>query len=77
MLFRTTPAVTCTPISPLDGITARAQKNGSTVTYSNGDDVAEATRLAKEADVVLVFGWLGMGEFADIPNLSLQQNGDA
>jgi beta-glucosidase len=76
-LFRTTPSVTCEPISPLDGITARAAKNGSTVTFANGDDLAAAAAAARAADVVLVFGWSGMGEFTDLTGLSLAQNGDA
>ncbi len=76
-LFRTTPSVTCDPISPLDGITARAARSGSTVTFANGDDVAAAAAVAKAADVVFVFGWSGMGEFTDLTSLSLAQNGDA
>ncbi|MBB2940736.1 beta-glucosidase [Actinoplanes lutulentus] len=77
MRFRDSPAMTCTPVAPLESITARAARTGSSVVFNNGDDVAAAAATAATADVALVFGWYGMGEFADPASLSLSDNGDA
>jgi beta-glucosidase len=77
MRFRNSPAMTCTPVAPLESITERAARTGSSVIFNNGDDVAAAAATAAEADVALVFGWYGMGEFADPAGLSLANGGDA
>ncbi|MEU4690479.1 glycoside hydrolase family 3 C-terminal domain-containing protein [Actinoplanes sp. NPDC023714] len=77
MRFRDTPAMTCTPVAPLESITARAARTQSSVVFDNGDDVAAAAATAAEADVAVVFGWYGMGEFADPASLSLADGGDA
>jgi beta-glucosidase len=65
------------PVAPLDGITARASQNGSTVVFDNGGDLASAAATARSADVAIVFGYYREGEFTDRPNLSLDNNGDA
>ncbi|HEX2362748.1 MAG TPA: glycoside hydrolase family 3 C-terminal domain-containing protein [Jiangellaceae bacterium] len=45
--------------------------------YDNGSDLAAAAAAAADADVAVVFGYVRMGEFNDLPNLRLQRNGDA
>jgi beta-glucosidase len=64
-------------IAPLDSITQRAAATGSSVAYNNGADLAAAAATAKDADVVVVFGYYKEGEFSDRSNLSLDGNGDA
>jgi beta-glucosidase len=73
----TAPAVPCTPIAPLDSITARVAASGGTVTFNDGSDPAAAAATAAAADVAIVFGYYREGEFADRPSLSLDGNGDA
>jgi beta-glucosidase len=73
----TRPAVPCVPVAPLDGISARAAQDGSTVVFDNGSDLASAAATARNADVALVFGYYLEGEFNDRPNLALDGNGDA
>jgi beta-glucosidase len=73
----TRPNVPCTPIAPLDGISARAAQSGGTVTFNDGSDPAAAAATAAAADVAIVFGHYQSGEFADRPNISLDANGDA
>lgn len=65
------PSVPCTPVAPLDGITARAAQDGSTVVFNNGSDLASAAATAADADVAIVFGYYREGEFTDRPHLSL------
>jgi beta-glucosidase len=65
------------PVSPLDGITARASQNGSPVVFNDGSDLASAAATARSADIAIVFGYYREGEFTDRPNLSLDNNGDA
>ena len=45
--------------------------------FNNGSDPAAAAAAAADADVAVVFGYVRMGEFNDLPNLRLQGNGDA
>ncbi|WP_440086005.1 beta-glucosidase [Streptosporangium sp. LJ11] len=66
-----------TPVAPLDAITARAARNGSQVVFDNGSDPAKAARTAASADVAVVFGYYTEGEFADLPDISLDGGGDA
>lgn len=75
MLFRISPAVTCDPVSVLDGITERAEQGGSSVVFENGDDIPAAVAAAQDADVVIAVGYSGMGEFAD-DDLRLDGNAD-
>jgi beta-glucosidase len=75
--LHTAPNIPCTAVAPLDSITARAQADGSTVTYANGSDLAAAAATAAGADVAIVFGYYREGEFADRPNISLDGDGDA
>jgi beta-glucosidase len=72
----TAPSVPCTPVPPLDAITARAAVSGGTVTFDAGTDVASAAATAAAADVAVVFGYYRSGEFGDRPNLSLDGGGD-
>jgi beta-glucosidase len=64
-------------VSPETAITDRAAKDGASVAWNNGSDVAAAAAAAARADVAVVFGYQRMGEFNDIPDLKLQGNGDA
>jgi beta-glucosidase len=73
----TRPNVPCTPIAPLESITARAARQGATVTFDDGSDPAAAASTARAADVAIVFGHYQSGEFADRPNISLDAGGDA
>jgi beta-glucosidase len=78
----TAPSVPCTPVAPLDGITARAAQDGSTVLFNNGSDLVSAATTAADADVAIVFGYYRSGEFTDRPHLSLDhvsltETGDA
>jgi len=47
------------------------------VIFDNGSDPAAAAAAAAAADVAVVFGYVRMGEFADLTDLRLQGNGDA
>ncbi|MDR2254052.1 MAG: glycoside hydrolase family 3 C-terminal domain-containing protein [Bifidobacteriaceae bacterium] len=64
-------------ISPLASITGRVESAGGQVTYAGGHDLEEAKAVAAAADVVVVFGYLAMSEFADPASLSLDDEGDA
>lgn len=65
------------PVAPLDAITARAARDGATVTFNNGSDVTAAAAAASAADVAIVFGYAKQGEFTDRSTLALDDNGDA
>ncbi len=67
----TAPGVPCTPIAPLDAITARAAQNGDIVLYNNGSNLDAAATTAAGANVAIVFGYYREGEGSDLPNLSL------
>lgn len=71
------PGIPCTPVAPLDGITARAEQDGNTVVFDNGADLASAAATAASADVAIVFGYYEEGEGEDRPNLNLDSDGDA
>jgi beta-glucosidase len=58
-------SVPCTPIAPLDSLTAWASANGGSVIFDNGADPATAAAVAATADVAVVFGHYREGEFAD------------
>jgi beta-glucosidase len=63
--------------TPLEGITARAASDGSTVVFDNGSDLTSAAATAAGADVAIVFGYYTQGEGSDMPDLSLDNGGDA
>ncbi len=67
----TNPSVPCTPIAPLDAITARAAQDGNTVVFNNGSVLTAAATTAASADVAIVFGYYRGGEGNDLPSLSL------
>lgn len=73
----TQPSVACTPVAPLDAITARAAQSGNTVVYNNGSDTAAAAAVAAGANVAIVFGYYRAGEGSDKATLSLDGNGNA
>ncbi|GAA4889015.1 hypothetical protein GCM10025789_01670 [Tessaracoccus lubricantis] len=76
--FRGNAVLNCDAIvDPLTAITERAVAAGATVVFDNGADPAQAAAVAAEADVAVVFGHLGMGEFSDINDLNLDHGGDA
>ena len=62
------------PTSPLNAIRAKAP--GAQVSFSSGEDVADAVAKAKAADVAIVFAWQYEAEGGDLENLSLPQNQD-
>ncbi|HEX4156800.1 MAG TPA: glycoside hydrolase family 3 C-terminal domain-containing protein [Acidobacteriaceae bacterium] len=62
------------PTSPLKAIRAKAPE--ATVSFSSGEDVADAVKAAKAADVAVVFAWQWESEGGDLPNLSLPGDQD-
>ena len=62
------------PTSPLKAIRAKAP--GANVSFSSGEDVADAVAKAKTADVAIVFAWQWQSEGGDLENLSLPENQD-
>ena len=64
-------------VDPLTSITERVEAAGGSVVFNDGDVPAEAAALAASADVAIVFGHIGMGEFSDITDIRLDHNGDA
>jgi beta-glucosidase len=58
-------------VSPLQGITTRAQTDGDVVTYVNGSSTADAVAAAASSDVAIVFAADGASEGEDRPSLSL------
>ena len=63
------------PSPPLKAIRERLPK--AVVTFHDGSDPAAAAKLAREADVVLVFATQWTAEAQDVPNLSLPNKQDA
>ncbi|HUZ93735.1 MAG TPA: glycoside hydrolase family 3 C-terminal domain-containing protein, partial [Edaphobacter sp.] len=61
--------------SPLKAIRAKAPN--ATVEFNDGTDLEEAARVAKSADVAIVFAWQHESENIDLPNLSLPEKQDA
>lgn len=64
-------------VSPEAGIRAVVEAAGGSVTWNPGTDTAAAKADAAKADVAIVFGYQRMGEFSDLTDLSLHNNGDA
>ena len=64
-------------ISPEVAFGERASEAGASVTVTNGSDLTAAASAAAAADVAVVFANVKMGEFNDITDLHLQNNGDA
>jgi beta-glucosidase len=64
-------------VSPEEGIRQRAAAAGATVTFDPGVDLTSAAAVAAAADTVVVVGHQRMGEFSDLPDLRLQDGGDA
>jgi beta-glucosidase len=62
------------PTSPLQSIRAKAA--GAKVSFSSGEDIADAVAKAKAADVAVVFAWQWESEDFDLPNLSLPGDQD-
>ena len=62
------------PTSPLEAIRAKAPT--ATVSFSSGENVADAVEKAKAADVAIVFAWQWESEAGDLENLSLPENQD-
>lgn len=62
------------PTSPLASIRAKAP--GAKVSFSSGEQIADAVAKAKAADVAVVFAWQWESEDFDLPNLSLPGNQD-
>ncbi|HEU5034297.1 MAG TPA: glycoside hydrolase family 3 C-terminal domain-containing protein [Mycobacteriales bacterium] len=58
-------------VSPLRGITTRAEADGDVVTYANGSDLADAIATASAADVAVVFAADAATEGQDRPSLAL------
>jgi len=67
----TAPSGPCTPVAPLDAITARAVQDGNTIVFDNGSSLDSAAAKAAGADIAIVFGYYRAGEFGDLANLSL------
>jgi beta-glucosidase len=71
-------ALDCSTMVPaLDGIKARAARNGDTVLFDDGSDTASAAATAKKADVAIVFGYYTESEGANRSSLSLDSNGNS
>ena len=62
------------PTSPLEAI--RAKVPGAQLSFSSGEDVAQAVAAAKKAEVAVVFVWQWEAEDGDLPNLSLPDGQD-
>ena len=62
------------PTSPLKAIQKRAPN--AMVSFSSGEDVADAVEKAKAADVAIVFAWQWESEGGDLENLSLPEKQD-
>jgi beta-glucosidase len=63
------------PTSPLKAL--RAQMPDGKFTFDSGTDLAKAAKLAKSADVAIVFAYQWESEGMDLPNLSLPDDQDA
>src|SRR4051795_1720881 len=61
-------------VSPLQGMTARAEADGDVVTYADGRDVGDAAATAAAADVAVVFVGDGGSEGVDRSSLQPQDN---
>ncbi len=63
-------------ISPLSGITARAG-SAATITSYSGSDPTQASAVAQQAQVAIVFASYSESEGTDLKNISLPNNQDA
>jgi beta-glucosidase len=66
-----------TPTSPLQALTARAAKAGTTVVSADGSDPAAAAALARQASVAVVFAYDHEQEGLDRTDLALPYGQDA
>ncbi|WP_062523020.1 beta-glucosidase [Demequina silvatica] len=64
-------------IDPLTAITERAAQDGASVTFNGGTELASVAADAAAADVAIVFGYTNQGEFSDMPDMVLDNGGDA
>ncbi len=62
------------PSSPLKALQSRTR---ATITYADGKDVAAATALAAQSDIVIVFATQWTAEGMDVPDLNLPHDQDA
>ena len=62
------------PTSPLEAI--RNKVPGARLSFSSGENVAEAAAQAKQADVAVIFAWQWEAEDGDLPSLSLPEDQD-
>jgi beta-glucosidase len=62
------------PTSPLEAIRAKVPE--AKVSFNSGEEIAEAVKQAKAADVAVVFARQWEAEGDDLPNLSLPDNQD-
>jgi beta-glucosidase len=62
------------PTSPLQAL--RQNLPATTIDFDSGQEVAAAARLARSADVALVFAYQWQAEGMDLPNLSLPDGQD-
>ena len=62
------------PTSPLKALQERMP--ATKVSFSSGQDIAEAVALAKNSDVAVVFAWQWEAEDGDLENLSLPEDQD-
>ncbi|HEY1806218.1 MAG TPA: glycoside hydrolase family 3 C-terminal domain-containing protein [Terracidiphilus sp.] len=63
------------PTSPLDAL--RAKLPHTKIDFDSGTDVSSAVKLARGADLAIVFAYQWEAEGMDLPNLSLPYNQDA
>src|SRR3954452_10775611 len=59
-------------VSPLEGISSRAEADGAVASYADGRDLADATAAAAAADVAVVFVGDGASEGGDRSSLQAQ-----
>lgn len=64
------------PVTPLDALAARASKDGVTVAWADGSDVAAAAALAATSTVAVVFAYDQEREGADRTTLALPAGQD-
>lgn len=62
------------PTSPLDAIREKAPE--AKVSFASGEQLSEAVKAAKAADVAVVFAWQWQSEGGDLPNLTLPEGQD-
>ncbi len=76
--FRGQPVLNCDAlIDPVTALTQRVEATGGKIVFDDGTDLTQAAATAADADLAIVFGYIGMGEFSDISDIRLDNNGDA